>query len=123
MIDHLAFPIYEMWLRHVMEFGFINIPVTKFDKFYNATIFRPRGFSWIDPLKEMNAAVTGMQNGLLTPSEIAAQDGRDIDDVYSTWHRDKELADSYGLQLSFEPFGGNEALKGAPAVDGDADGQ
>ena len=123
LIDHLAFPIYEMWLRHVMEFGFINIPVTKFDKFYNATIFRPRGFSWIDPQKEMNAAVTGMQNGLLTPSEIAAQDGRDIDDVYSTWQRDKELADSYGLQLSFEPFGGNEALKGAPAVDGAADEQ
>lgn len=123
LIDHLAHPIYAAWLRHVMEFGFINIPVTKFDKFYQATIFRARGFSWIDPLKEMNAAVTGMQNGLLTPSEIAAQDGRDIDEVYSTWQRDKQLAEGYGLTLAFEPFGGNEALKGVVPQDGMQDGE
>jgi capsid protein len=104
-----------------MEFGFVSIPATKFDKFYNSTIFRARGFSWIDPQKEMNAAVIGLQNGLLTPSEIAAADGRDIDEVYSTWERDKQLADSYGLSLAFEPFGGNEAAKGVMPQDGGAD--
>ena len=123
LIDHLAFPIYELWLRHVMEFGFISIPATKFDKFFQSTMFRPRGFSWIDPQKEMSAAVMGMQNGLLTPSEIAAQDGRDIDDVYSTWERDKQLADSYGLTLAFEPFGGNELAKGTLPQDGGLDGE
>ena len=123
LIDHLAHPIYAVWLRHVMEFGFISIPVTKFDKFYQDSMFRARGFSWIDPLKEMNASVMGMQNGLLSPSEIAAADGRDIDDVYSTWQRDKQLAEFYGLKLSFEPFGGNEALKGALPLDGDQDGE
>ena len=123
LIDHLAFPVFSAWLKHVMEFGFINIPVTKFDKFYQAAIFRPRGFSWIDPQREMNAAVIGLQNGLLTPSEIAAADGRDIDEVYSTWERDKQLADSYGLNLAFEPFGGNEAAKGVAPQNGTQDAQ
>jgi lambda family phage portal protein len=121
LIEHLAHPIYAAWLRHVMEFGFVSIPATKFDKFYNSTIFRARGFSWIDPQKEMNAAVIGLQNGLLTPSEIAASDGRDIDEVYSTWERDKQLAEGYGLQLAFEPFGGNEAAKGVMPQDGGQD--
>jgi lambda family phage portal protein len=121
LIEHLAHPIYAAWLRHVMEFGFISIPVTKFDKFYTATIFRARGFSWIDPQREMTASVMGMHNGLLTPSEIAAADGRDIDEVYSTWQRDKQLAEFYDLKLAFEPFGANEATKDAMPLDGGSD--
>lgn len=112
VVRHLADKIYAAWLKHVMDFGFIPIPATKFDKFYNASIFRARGFSWVDPQREMQAAVIGLQNGLLAPSDIAAQYGRDTEELFSTWQRDKELAASYGLSLSFEPFGGAENQKG-----------
>ena len=112
MIDHLAMPVFGAWLQHVMEFNFIPLPVTKFDKFYNNTIFRGRGFSWVDPQKEMNASVIGLQNGILSLSDIAAQYGRDTEEVFSSIQRDQELADSYGLSLAFQPFGGNEQMKG-----------
>lgn len=118
LIDHLAVPVYAMWLQHVMEFGFISIPATKFSKFFDESIFRGRGFSWVDPQKEMNAAVIGLQNGLLSPSDVAAQYGRDVEEIYSTWQRDKQTAEAFGLVLAFEPFGGNEAVKGVePQMD------
>ena len=123
LIEHLAFPIFGMWLRHVMDFGFISIPATKFDKFYGSTIFRPRGFSWIDPEKEMRASVIGLHNGLLSPSDIAAQYGRDVEEIYSTWERDKQLATDFGLSMAFEPFGGSEAAKGVMPQTGGPDGQ
>jgi hypothetical protein len=36
--------------------------------------------------------------------------------VFSSIQRDQQLADAYGLKLAFQPFGGNEALKGVEAV-------
>lgn len=116
IIEHLAMSVLSTWMQHVMEFNFIPIPATKFDKFYNAAMFRPRGFSWVDPQKEMNASVIGLQNGILSLSDIAAQYGRDPEEVFSSIQRDQQLADAYGLKLAFQPFGGNEALKGVEAV-------
>lgn len=111
-VRHLAEPVYSAWLKHVMDFSFIPLPSTRYDKFYRASIFRPRGFSWVDPQREMQAAVIGLQNGLLAPSDIAAQYGRDTEELFLTWQRDKLLAESYGLTLAFEPFGGAENKKG-----------
>lgn len=112
VVRHLADRIYGIWLNHVMSFGFISLPATKFDKFSSSSIFRPRGFSWVDPQREMQAAVIGLQNGLIAPSDVAAQYGRDTEELYLTWQRDKALAETYGLTLAFEPFGGAENKKG-----------
>jgi len=66
----------------------------------------------------MTAAVIGLQNGLLSPSDVAAQYGRDVEEIYSTWQRDKQTAEAFGLTLAFEPFGGNETVKGVePQMD------
>jgi lambda family phage portal protein len=123
ILDHFIIPAYSAWLMHVMEFGYIPIPATRFDKFFNATSFRPRGWQWVDPQREINAAVMAMHNGIMSMQDVSNQYGRDIEETFSQWQRDKELADQFGLGIAFEPFGGNDAFKGEPMVDGDADGQ
>ena len=79
--------------------------MSRFDKFANSIIYRPRGFSWVAPVKEINAQVTGIQNGLLSMQDVATNYGADIEDVFESIQHEKELAARYGLSLAFEPFG------------------
>jgi capsid protein len=88
-----------------MENSVINIPASRFDKFAEATVFRARGFQWVDPLKEMNAAVVGLQNGLLSMQDIANQQGRDVEEIFDQIQAEKEMAERYGLSMAFQPFG------------------
>jgi lambda family phage portal protein len=106
MIDHFLDPMYRLWLENVMDYGLIPISgVAKFSKFTRDVTWRGRGFQWVDPLKEMNAAVVGLQNGILSHSDIAANYGRDAEDTFAQIQRDKDLADAYGLSMAYEPFG------------------
>lgn len=119
LLEHFVLQAYEIWLRHVMEFGYIPIPVTRFDKFFLATHFRPRGWQWVDPQKEINAAVEAMHNGIMSMQDVSNQYGRDIEETFSQWQRDKELADQFGLDLAFFPFGADTRLKGLDPVQTD----
>ena len=106
MIDHFLDPLYRMWLEHVMGFGYIPINgETKMFKFTQDVTWRGRGFQWVDPLKEMNAAVVGLQNGIISHSDIAANYGRDAEDTFAQIQRDKEMADEFGLSMAYQPFG------------------
>lgn len=113
LLEHFVLPAYSAWLQHAMEFGIVPIPATRFDKFFTATVFRPRGWQWVDPQREINAAVTAMHNGIMSMQDVSNQYGRDIEETFSQIQRDQELAESLGLSLAFQPFGGNEAQKGA----------
>ena len=106
MIDHFLDPLYRLWLEHVMGFGYIPINgEAKMFKFTQDVTWRGRGFQWVDPLKEMNAAVVGLQNGIISHSDIAANYGRDAEDTFAQIQRDKEMADQFGLSMAYQPFG------------------
>jgi capsid protein len=38
-------------------------------------------------------------------NDIAANYGRDVEELFSQIQADKEMAERYGLKLAFEPFG------------------
>lgn len=123
LLEHFLIPAYSAWLMHIMEFGMIPIPATKFDKFFVSTNFRPRGWQWVDPQKEIAASVEAMNNGIMSMQDVSNQYGRDIEETFSQWQRDKELADQFGLELAFAPFGGspvNKIALAAPASNGGA---
>lgn len=105
LIQHFVEPVYRAFLMSIMEKAVINIPASRFDKFAEATVFRARGFQWVDPLKEMNASVVGLQNGLLSMQDIANQQGRDVEEIFDQIQAEKEMAERYGLSMAFQPFG------------------
>lgn len=114
LLDHFIWPAYAAWLMHVMQFGYINIPETRFDKFYDATQFRARGWQWVDPQKEINAAVEAMHNGIMSPQHVANQYGQDFEETQKDWQAAQQIAANYGQELAFGPFGGNKANKPEP---------
>lgn len=105
LIQHFVEPVYRAFLLSIMKNAVINIPESRFDKFAEATVFRARGFQWVDPLKEMNASVVGLQNGLLSMQDIANQQGRDVEEIFDQIQAEQEMAARYGLSMAFQPFG------------------
>ena len=105
VIEHFVNPIFQSWLEMAISTGYINLPMGKFDKFANAINFIPRSFSWIDPLKEMQANVIGLQNGTLTYADISASYGRDTEELFEQHQKEIELAKQYDIELAYQPFG------------------
>jgi len=114
LIEHFLDPAYRMWLEHVMDFRLIPIyGEAKYTKFTAAINWKPRGFSWIDPQREMNASIAGLQNGILSHSDVAATYGRDAEETFSAIQRDMQAAEQYGLTMAYQPFGDKQPVPAA----------
>lgn len=121
MIQHFVDPVYREWLSMAMTTTALSLPITKFDKFADATQFKARGFAWVDPQKEITAAVTAMNNGVMSLQDVANQYGRDVEETFEQIQLETELAQQYGVKLAFQPFG---TKMPAPAeTTGGADGE
>lgn len=116
LIDHFVRPVFHKWLLNAFTIGRVNLPIDKFDLFHSAAQFRPRGFQWVDPQKEISAHVVALQNGLISMQDVANLYGRDVEEVFAQISRDKALADQFGLKLAFEPFGGGQSPFGPAKI-------
>ena len=105
VIEHFVNPVFQSWLEMAISTGYINLPMGKFDKFARSVNYIPRSFAWIDPLKEMQANVIGLQNGTLTYSDISASYGRDTEELFEQHQKEIELAKQYDIELAYQPFG------------------
>jgi len=106
--------VYAKWLEMVLLTDLLNgLPASKFSKF-NQPIWRARGWQWIDPKKEVEALRVGVENGFLSHQDVQAGYGRDVEDVFSQIQSDKELAEKFGIQLAFEPFGSKQIQQNEP---------
>ena len=50
----------------------------------------------------------------LSHQDVQASYGRDVEDVFSQIQSDKELAEKFGIQLAFEPFGQKQIQQNQP---------
>lgn len=93
-------PLHKVWLRQAALSGAIRgVTVEEFalaPRKFEAVLFKPRGWSWIDPTKEVNAYKEAIKAGLTTLTDVIAQtaDGRDIEDVIATRRRELDMLDA-----------------------------
>jgi lambda family phage portal protein len=119
MVESFVDIVYRDWLEQAITFGAVTLPMTKYDLFADQVTYRPRGFSWVDPQKEIAAAVTAVNNGIISLQDVHSQYGKDTEEVFEAVSREKELASRYDIETAFEPFG--TKLPAAPIVDGGDD--
>jgi lambda family phage portal protein len=101
MIEQFCLPIYKAWLSSAILFGKLKLPATKIDKFTEVS-FQSRGWSWVDPLKDVNASAASVELGVMTRSDIAASQGKNLEDIFEQLSKEKELAAQYGIELGEE---------------------
>lgn len=81
-------PVFSAWLRETLVRGTTALPPGKFWKF-DAAEFVPRGWQWVDPLKEVNAMAKALELGITSRTQIIAAQGGDIDAIAAELRAEK----------------------------------
>jgi lambda family phage portal protein len=74
------------------------LPAQKLEKF-NEHLWQGRRWSWVDPYKDIQASVLAILNGLASPQQVAAQSGRDIEDVLDEIAQFQAWCKAKGIEL------------------------
>ncbi len=101
MIEHFCRPVWEKFVETAVLKGLIDIPNFYQDKsaYISAEWIAP-GWDWIDPQKEVAADIQSMQNAGMTLSQWCASRGYDWESQLRQMAKEKEYAESLGLNLT-----------------------
>ncbi len=99
VIAELHERVFEEWLSIALLKGAVNLPISKFDKF-NAPVFRARGWPWVDPEKDIDAAAKSVALGVDSRTAIAARQGRDVREVVDEIAAEQEYARTKSVDVS-----------------------
>lgn len=100
-IESFVEPVFEAWLESALLANVFPFGGNRFEKM-NAPQWKPRRWPWVDPLKDQQASILAVENGLDSRRNIIAQTGGDIEDVFDSIAADKDLAESKGLNFEAE---------------------
>ena len=102
LIRNFLDPVFKEWMTAAVLSGELNIPTyyTNPAKF-NAVHWKPRGWSWIDPTKEVEAYIKAVGAGFMTISDVIALTGAgsDAEDVFKARKAELALLASMGLKI------------------------
>lgn len=98
--------VHKDWLQAAVLGGDLDIP-----DFYNNRAkyqkvrFKPRGWSWIDPAKEVMAYKMAVRCGFMTVGDVIAKtaDGADLEDIFKARHAELEMMEDMGLVFDTDP--------------------
>jgi lambda family phage portal protein len=102
-------PIFTAWLESAVLAGELDIPFAQLDFVKKNVFWRPRGFAYINPREESEAAINDISFGLSTRSHELAQRGLDFEETLEELDRERELIDKYQLVFT-DPRGRNPYL-------------
>ena len=101
MIENFHQRVFETWLELAVLSGTVQLPLYETDPDrYRRVRWMPRGWSWVDPQKEITALREAEMAGYVTKAEIIAESGGDIEEVFNQRRRELDLAQE--LDLTFD---------------------
>lgn len=90
--------VYHAWLPNALLSGKLDVTTDEYARIFNP-YWRARGWGNIDPVKEINASVTALENNLTTWTAELADKGIDLVDHLEERRQEQELAAQYGVKL------------------------
>ena len=106
LIRNFRAEIHREWLDAAVLAGEVRIPdyYTNTAK-YQKVRFKPRGWSWIDPTKEVIAYKLAVRSGFMTMGDVIAQTngGADIEDVLKSRRRELDMMADMDLMFDTDP--------------------
>ena len=121
-LRNFRLPLHKEWLRSaVLARAVAPVRVEEYavdPKKFEAVLFKPRGWSWIDPTKEVEAYKEAIKAGFTTVTDVIAQTGggQDIEEVLQQRDRELKLMDDLDLEFDTSPSVYVEEEKAAPAA-------
>jgi len=101
LIDNFHTRVFEAWLEMAVLSGNLNLPNYESDPDrYRSVRFIARGWSFIDPQKEIAAAKEAVKAGFKTQAQVIAEQGGDIEELLPA--RADEVLKAKQLNLVFD---------------------
>jgi lambda family phage portal protein len=96
--------VFDKWLDLAVLSGALDLPAYETaPETYEAVRWSPRGWDWIDPLKEVTAAKLAVRSGFTTVDEVVAAKGGDVEETFKGLRRERDLSAEYDLVLDTDP--------------------
>ena len=95
--------LHRLVYRDVLRYGALTgaVPVPGFNSAkYTACTYEYRGWQWVDPVKEMEAATGEVRLGVQSRQNICAERGRDFEDMVEQLAEEQRIAKAAGVDIS-----------------------
>ena len=92
-------PVYKEWLNMSLLSGAIVLDNRDVRKFLDAK-WIPRGWAWVDPMKDTQASVLAIGSGLASRTSVLAEQGGDYEDIFSDLANEDEEAAALKINVS-----------------------
>lgn len=99
IIDRLRTPVYEAWLPSAVLTGAVSVPGRNIAPYLEHRVI-PRGWDWVDPLKDIKAAIEAINNGMGSRSRYCAEAGIDFEEILDDLQREQQQAAERGLVIN-----------------------
>lgn len=94
--------VYREWVSMALLSSAIRVD-TRLASDYYAVEWKPRGWKWVDPVNDLTAAALAIGLGLDSRQRLAAEQGRDFEEVVEEIAYELEFAEAMGVDVSGEP--------------------
>jgi lambda family phage portal protein len=101
--------VFQEWLSASVLAGQLNLPDYELrpERYEAAANWQPRGWSWVDPLKEANAYALMEDRGYMTKAQICGLLGGDMEENMKQLAFEQQLAMDLGLSSASATIGDN----------------
>lgn len=119
MIENFLNDVYSTWLKFALisnKIVFASggvMPFSKYDKF-NVFKWQGRRWQWVDPLKDVEANVVAINNGLRSREDVISETGRDIEDVFMQLSAENEQMKKLNINVVSNAQAGQMDAQGNP---------
>jgi lambda family phage portal protein len=104
LVEDFCQPVFEAWLEMAVLSGELALPAYWGDSsLYTEPRWLTRGWSYVDPLKEVMADKLRVRSGFSTVADVIAAQGGDFEDVFAQRRRELDMAKDLDLVLDTDP--------------------
>ena len=105
-IDELCQPVFSAWLKMAyLTYLRPSLPTLTDWRTLDAAEWHPHGFSWVDPLKDVQSQLLAVQNGFTTRHKILAEMGYDYDEIMDELQEEQKDMEARGLKIGTDMRG------------------
>lgn len=97
MITHFHRIVFREWTKYAALAGYIQVRLPR--DYMMAACWKPRGWQWVDPLNDVQAASLAVQEGFTTRADVAAEHGFDFEEIIDGRKKEEDYAEAAGVLL------------------------
>ena len=99
LIEHLCQPIFSEWLDLAVMSGALQLAARDMEQ-ARSPKWEPRGWDWVDPLKDAKSDIMSIEAGLDTRTRVLRERGLNFEEVIRELAQEQALAQELGVDLS-----------------------